>query len=41
MQLADEIPDRKKLYNESVNNYNIRIESISDTFVVKTLGLAA
>jgi LemA protein len=39
--LENEIPDRKKLYNESINNYNIRIQSISDTFVVKTLGLAA
>ncbi len=32
-ELEDEIADRRELYNESVNIYNIRIEKLPDTFV--------
>ncbi len=32
-ELEDEIADRRELYNESVNIYNIRIEKIPDVFV--------
>ena len=37
--LENEISDRRELYNESVNNYNIRIQSIPDTFVARALSL--
>ena len=37
--LENEIADRRELYNESVNNYNIRIQSLPDMFIAKTLGL--
>ena len=37
--LENEIADRRELYNESVNNYNIRIQSLPDMFVANTLGL--
>ena len=37
--LENEILDRIELYNDSVNNYNLRIQSIPNTFVGKTLGL--
>ena len=33
------IADRRELYNESVNNYNIRIQSLPDMFIANTLGL--
>ncbi len=35
--LESEIADRREFYNESVNTYNIRIESIPDTFLAKFL----
>ena len=35
--LENQISDRRELYNDSVNNYNIRIQSIPDTFVAKAL----
>ena len=37
--LENEIADRRELYNESVNNYNIRIQSLPDTLIANTLGL--
>ena len=37
--LENEIADRRELYNESVNNYNIRIQSLPDMFIANTLGL--
>ena len=37
--LENEIADRRELYNESVNNYNIRIQSLPDMFISNTLGL--
>ena len=37
--LENEISDRRELYNESVNNYNIRIQSIPDTLVARALSL--
>ena len=38
--LENEIADRRELYNESVNNYNIRIQSLPDMFIANTLGLS-
>ena len=38
--IENAIADRRELYNESVNNYNIRIQSIPDMFIANTLGLA-
>lgn len=35
--LESQIADRRELYNESVNNYNIRIAQIPDTFVASML----
>ena len=35
--LESQIADRRELYNESVNNYNIRIAQIPDTFVAQML----
>lgn len=32
------LADRRELYNDSVNNYNIRIVSIPDTIVARILG---
>lgn len=37
--LENQIADRRELYNESVNNYNIRIESVPDMFVAGLMGL--
>ena len=37
--LENEIADRRELYNDSVNNYNIRIQSLPDMFIANTLGL--
>ena len=37
--LENEIADRREMYNESVNNYNIRIQSLPDMFIANTLGL--
>ena len=37
--LESEISDRRELYNESVNNYNIRIQSIPDVVIANAMGL--
>ncbi len=35
--IENEIADRREFYNDSVNTYNIRIQSVPDTFVAKLL----
>lgn len=37
-RLENEIADRRELYNESVNIYNIRIERIPDVFIARAMG---
>ena len=37
--LENEIADRRELYNESVNNYNIRIQSLPDVIIANAMGL--
>ena len=37
--IENAVADRRELYNESVNNYNIRIQSLPDMFIANTLGL--
>jgi LemA protein len=37
--LENQIADRREFYNESVNNYNIRIASIPDLFVARLMNL--
>ena len=37
--LENEIADRRELYNESVNNYNIRIQSLPDVAIANAMGL--
>lgn len=37
--LENQIADRREFYNESVNNYNIRIESLPDRFIAGPMGL--
>ena len=37
--LENEISDRRELYNESVNNYNIRIQSLPDLAIANAMGL--
>jgi len=39
--LENDIADRRVLYNESVNNYNIRIQSLPDAFIANSMNLAA
>jgi len=39
--LENDIADRSELYNESVNNYNIRIQSLPDAFIANSMNLAA
>ena len=39
--LENDIADRRELYNESVNNYNIRIQSLPDAFIASSMKLAA
>jgi LemA protein len=39
--LENQISDRREFYNESVNNYNIRISSLPDTFVARFMNLNA
>lgn len=39
--LENQIADRREFYNESVNNYNIRIESLPDSFIAGFMGLSA
>ena len=36
--LEDNIADRREFYNESVNNYNIRIAQLPDVIVARILG---
>ena len=38
--IENAIADRRELYNESVNNHNIRIQSLPDMLIANTLGLA-
>jgi len=38
-RLENEISDRRELYNESVNNYNIRIQSLPDVVIANAMGL--
>jgi LemA protein len=38
--LESQIADRRELYNESVNNYNIRIQSFPDNLVAGMMSLA-
>ena len=38
-RLENEISDRRELYNESVNNYNIRIQSLPDVAIANAIGL--
>ncbi len=38
-QLENEIADRRELYNDSVNIYNIRIEKLPDTFLARMMGM--
>ena len=37
--LENEIADRREFYNESVNNYNIRIQSLPDVVIANAMGL--
>jgi len=39
--LENDIADRRELYNDSVNNYNIRIQSLPDAFIANSMNLAA
>ena len=39
--LENQIADRRELYNDSVNIYNIRINQIPDMFVARSMGLSA
>ena len=39
--LENDITDKCELYNESVNNYNIRIQSLPDAFIPNSMNLAA
>ena len=39
--LEDSIADRREFYNESVNNYNIRIKSIPDVIIASAMSLSA
>ena len=39
--LENDIADRRELYNESVNNYNIRIQSLPDAFIANSMNLPA
>lgn len=39
--LENQIADRREFYNDSVNNYNIRIASIPDVFVARFMSLSA
>jgi len=37
--LESQIADRREFYNDSVNTYNIRIESLPDVFIARALAL--
>lgn len=36
--IENQIADRREFYNDSVNNYNIRIQQIPDVFIARMLG---
>jgi LemA protein len=38
--LEGEIADRREFYNDSVNNYNIKISQIPDLWVARSIGMA-
>ncbi len=38
--LEESLADRREFYNDSVNNFNIRIQQIPDAFVAGPMGLA-
>jgi LemA protein len=38
--LEGEIANRRELYNDSVNNYNIKISQIPDLWVARSIGMA-
>jgi len=40
-RLEESIADRREFYNESVNNYNIRIQSLPDVWIANTMNLKA
>jgi LemA protein len=37
--LENELADRREFYNDSVNNFNIRIESFPDMIIAKMMSL--
>tara|TARA_B100000886_G_scaffold288555_1_gene213469 strand:- start:863 stop:1411 length:549 start_codon:yes stop_codon:yes gene_type:complete len=39
--LENSIADRREFYNESVNNYNIRIKTIPDVLIARIINLSA
>ncbi|MCK5581563.1 MAG: LemA family protein [Candidatus Omnitrophica bacterium] len=39
--LENNIADRREFYNESVNNYNIRIQQLPDVFVANMMNMSA
>ncbi|MFA6092643.1 MAG: LemA family protein [Elusimicrobiota bacterium] len=39
--LEGQLADRRELYNDTVNNYNIRIQSLPDVFLAGFMGLRA
>ena len=39
--LENDIADRCELYNESVNNYNIRLQLLPEAFIANSMNLAA
>ena len=39
--LENSIADRREFYNESVNNYNIRIKTIPDVLIARIMNLSA
>jgi len=39
--LENSIADRREFYNESVNNYNIRIKTIPDVIIARIINLSA
>jgi LemA protein len=38
-ELESEIADRREFYNDSVNNFNIRIQQVPDTFIAAFMSL--
>ncbi len=40
-QLEDQIADRRELFNDTVNRYNIRLEQFPDLFVARTFNFTA